>query len=361
MGIGGVTSLNRMTVMQTPATNAPDAKSKKIQNEITDAERKLQKLSSDVELSYAEKTDEQKTLKKEISGLNTKLEQRQEELVQAQKKESLLAELREQDKPKQPGTVIASSSDGVVVLKEETAQAENDSAPTENNAAMESEAAETEEENSALAKTGAIETEKENIAAENTKATEEAKSVEETKVTEKAKAMEETKAIEETKVAKETKTTEEEKSVEETKATEEEKSTEEPKPTDTDTDTSLSPNEMRAMVSADASAQQANRQGTIISKTEDGIAVLKGEIAQDERRGIDTERKQAELEKMEKQAEQATTFQFSVLGNAMNAGKAAVSGTEKAAQDNTENNAYTTALRATQEEQAAQRFQVSIA
>lgn len=333
MGIGGVTSLNRMTVMQTPATNASDAKSKKIQNEITDAERKLQKLSSDVELSYAEKTDEQKTLKKEISGLNTKLEQRQEELVQAQKKESLLAELREQDKPKQPGTVIASSSDGVVVLKEETAQAENDSAPTENSAAMESEAAETEEENSALAKTGAIETEKENIAAENTKATEEAKSVEEAKSTEETNAAEEEKA------------------------------------TDADTDTSLSPNEMRAMVSADASAQQANRQGTIISKTEDGIAVLKGEIAQDERRGIDTERKQAELEKMEKQAEQATAFQFSVLGNAMNAGKAAaeaaVSGTEKAAQDkaqdNTENNAYTTALRATQEEQAAQRFQVSIA
>ena len=117
------------------------------------------------------------------------------------------------------------------------------------------------------------------------------------------------------------------------------------------------------MVSADTSAQLASRQGTIISKTEDGIAILKGEIAQDERRGVNTERKQAELEKMEKQQEKATAFQFSVLGNAMNsAAETNLAGTEKTAQDNTENNAYTTAIRASQEDQAMQQqFQVSIA
>lgn len=293
MGIGGVTSLNRMTVMQTPATNAPDAKSKKIQNEITDAEQKLQKLSSDVELSHAEKTDEQKTLKKEISGLNTKLEQRQEELVQAQKKESLLAELRENQKPakeegekddpqaketsqdtatetnkaaaanepqaQQQGTVIANTNDGTVILKEMTMPNE-----TQEIASEKEQAIKTEEENAAV---------------------EEAESADD----------------------------------------------------NADTDTSLSREEMRAMVSQDASAQLASRQGAVIAKTDDGIAILKGEIAQDERRGVNTERKQAELEEMQKQEERALAFQFSVLGELMDPMESAnatnAAGIEKIAQE----------------------------
>lgn len=318
MGIGGVTSSSSMSFMQMTAANAPDAKSKKIQDEITDVEREMQKVSSNADLSYTEKTDEKKTLQKEISSLNTKLDQRQEELLRSQKRESMLAELREDQKPEKEedeedlqtkeapsdttaetntaaadeetqtqsqGAVIASTDDGTVILKEE-AQANE----AQGNVSETEQAAETKEENS---------------------------------------VKEETKAA------------------------------------DSDTDTAVRPSseEMRAMVSADTSAQLASRQGTIITKTEDGIAILKGEIAQDERRGVNTERKQAELEKMEKQQERATAFQFSVLGNAMNsAAETNVAGIEKAAQDNTENNAYTTAIRASQEDQAMQQqFQVSIA
>lgn len=305
MGIGSITSSNSMSFMQMPAAGTPDAKSKKIQDEITDIEREMQKVSSDAALSYTEKTDERKTLQKEISSLNTKLDQRQEELLRSQKRESMLAELREEQKPKKendeedalqakgassdtaeetnaaatadesqtrsPGAVIASTDDGTVILKEDTRPNE-----TPGNVSEQAQTAETEEKD------------------------------------------------------KEEKTTTAD--------------------SDTDTDVVPSREEMRAMVSADTSAQLASRQGTIVTKTEDGIAILKGEIAQDERRGVDAEGKQAELEKMRKQEARAMAFQFSELDKAMNAMESAtgtnVVGIEKTAQD----------------EQAMQRqFQVSIA
>lgn len=300
MGIGSITSSNSMSVMQMTTANQPDAKSKKIQDEITDVEREMQKVSSDTDLSYTEKTDERKTLKKEISSLNTKLDQRQEELLRSQKRESMLAELRENQKTEkeedaendlqakeapsdtaagtnaadesqsQPqGGIIANTDDGTVILKEEAKTNETQGIVPEKE-----QTAETEEDDD-----------------------------------EKTKAAD----------------------------------------SDKDTDTSPSSEEIRAMVSADTSTQLASRQGTLISKTEDGIAILKGEIAQDERRGVNTERKQAELEKMEKQEEREMAFQFSELGKAMNAMNPAaetnVTGIAKTAQD----------------EQAAQlQFQVSI-
>ena len=63
------------------------------------------------------------------------------------------------------------------------------------------------------------------------------------------------------------------------------------------------------MVSADSFLQQADRQGTVVTRTRDGIAVLKGEIKLDEFRNTDTERKQAELKKMEQQEQRETEFQ----------------------------------------------------
>lgn len=141
---------------------------------------------------------------------------------------------------------------------------------------------------------------------------------------------------------------------------------EETKPTDDDmiTDTSQSDKDMPAMLSADSSLQQAGRQGTIIAKTEGGIAILKGEIKQDAYRGTDTERKQAELEKAEKQNQRAAAFQFSVLGEANTAMKRT---TEAKASSNdqtrtvTENSAYSNALQKSQEIQTAQqKFHVSI-
>ncbi|MDE6740245.1 MAG: hypothetical protein K2K07_14275 [Lachnospiraceae bacterium] len=318
MGIGSVTSTNSMSGIQTNMAASTDPKIKNIQNEITDAKQQMQKLSSKEDLSVNEKSDERKKLQKEISDLNTELKQHQEELSRSQKREIMLAELQEDQKPtkeetsedkvqaaesssdqedekklpldgqqsESQGTVVARNSDGVVILTEAMKPNENRSVDAEE------------------------------------------AQVEETKVEDTAET--------------------------------------EAKPTagDTATDTGLSHKDMRAMVSADSTVQQANRQGAIVARTRDGIAILKGEIKLDELRGADTEKKQAELEKMEQREERATTFQFSVLGEANNAMKSDagnVSGTTNAAQANADNNAYLNAMKISQEnEQAAQqRFYVS--
>ncbi len=150
MGIGSITSTNRMSSMQTTAADLKGQKSKNIQNEITSTQQQMRKLSSKEDLSANEKTNKRKELQKEISSLNTELKQYQDELRRSQKRELMMAELQEdretarEDKPKdkiQPekavsnsadeeklqtdneqsarqGTVITQNTDGTVILKE---------------------------------------------------------------------------------------------------------------------------------------------------------------------------------------------------------------------------------------------------
>lgn len=322
MGIGGITSANSMSVMQMPSADLKDHKSKNIQNEITEVQQQLQKLSSTEELSANEKADERKKLQKEKSSLDNELKQHQEELLRSQKREAMLAELREaqnpskdedkmqvaqspanteetenpkageqQIQPLQPGTVISESSDGKVILKEVMNQSEN------------------------------------NTSAAETKPTEETK--------EAATAAEATEPEEEE--------------------------------TDTDPVKEFRPtaNEMQAMVSADTSSQMADRMGALVTKTNDGIALLKGEIKQDSYYGTDTEQKEAELKDMQKQRQREMAVQFSMLGEAGNAMQAAFD-TEPAnatAQNDTGKHFQVSGLSASQQEEQAlqQGFQVSIA
>ena len=308
MGIGSITSTNSMSGMQMLKSVSTDPKIKKIENEITNAKQQMQKLSPKGELSDNEKETERKKLQKEISSLNTKLLQHQDELRKSQKKEIRMEELQEDQKlPKEetssnkadekalpadkqqtmsPGTVITSNSDGTVMFKGNMNQDEKRS----------------------------IDTGK--------------KQTDETK--EKDIAEKETKNIN----------------------------------SDTATETSLSHKKIYAIVSADSSVRQANRQGTIIANTRDGIAILKGEMNQDEKRGVDTEKKQAELEKMEKKEQRAIAFQSSILGEANNAMKSAaetnVIGINDKTQVKVDNNAFINAMKSQEETQAAQqRFQVS--
>ena len=95
MGIGSITSTNSMSGMQMITAASTDPKIKNIQNEITDAKQQMQKLSSKEEISANEKASERKKFQKEISDLNTELKQHQEELRKSQKREIMLAELRE--------------------------------------------------------------------------------------------------------------------------------------------------------------------------------------------------------------------------------------------------------------------------
>lgn len=258
MAIGSIPSMNSMFGMQTTVTNASnlkDQKSKNIQNEIADVQQKMQKLSSEEELTVTEKANEKKKLQKEISGLNTELKQHQEELCRTQKREIMLARMQEETKSEQetssaqepekeqqtgqPGTVIYKSSDGTVILMEEMNQPEKAGTNPE--------------------KVSTDENTEENI---------------------------------------------------------DEKETE---PIDSDTDTGFSYKEMQAMVSADSSLQQADRQGAVTAGTNNDIAVLEGEIRQDKRRDVNTDQKQAELKEMEKRKQRELKFQFAILGRANDA------------------------------------------
>lgn len=315
MGIGSITSTNRMSVTQISSADLKDQRSKTIQNEITDIQRQMQKLSSDEELSVSEKAEERKKLQKEKSNLSTKLKQHEDELLKSQKREMKLAKLQEDRAPLRedekeddtpiketvsdttdkaklpaderrslpPGTVIAQNSDGTVILKEVLNQAADNEAKAQNKQAEE---------------------DKEEMAAKQEKKAE-------------------------------------------------------------DADAALSEREVQAMVSADTSMRQADRQGSLVTKTTGGIEVLRGEIKQDAYRDVDTERKQTELNDMQKQRTREMAFQFSLLGDADNAMQAASktnAPAEKAAQANAERTFQVSGLHTSPEEQALQQgFQVTIA
>lgn len=319
MGIGGVTSTNSMSGMQMVTAASTDPKIKNTQNKITDAEQEMRKLSSKEDLSVNEKADERKKLQKEISSLNTELKQHQEELNRAQERKIMLSKLREDDEE----TKGEKSED-----KTRTDTASLDKADEKTLPADER-------------RTGRAET----VIAQNSDGT----------VILKEEMNQAGIRGADTEKKQEDEAGEEDISKQETRAID----------SDMDTDASLSRKEMHAMVSADSSVQQAGRLGTVIADTRDGIAILKGEMNQDEKRGLNTERKQAELEKMEKTEQRAAIFQSSLLDGAINTMKSAAetnvnaAGINGRAQDNAENNAYISALKISQEEQAQQRFYVS--
>ena len=319
MEISSVRSMNSMSNMQTLKAVSTDPDIKKIQNDIANAKQQMQKLSPKEELSDPEKETERKKLKKEISSLNTKLKQHQEELRRSQQKEIRMAKQQEdQSQTKEekaeekaqtqgtssdkadektlptdkrqtlaPGTVIASNSDGTVIFKGNMNQDEKNSVGTE------------EKQTDATKEKGLTEKEDKNTNG------------------------------------------------------------------DTSAKSSLSSKEIYSIVSADSSVQQASRQGNIITSTKDGIAILKAEMDLDEKRGTDIEKKQAELEKMEKKEQRARAFQSAILGEANNTmnstAKINVTGMNDKTQIQANNNAFINALRASQEEtQAAeQRFHIS--
>lgn len=289
MGISSITSMNSMPVSQTAATGLRDQKSKSIQNEITSTQQQIRKLSSKEDLSANEKTNKQKQLQKEISGLNAELKQYQDELRKSQKREIMMAELQEDQEPakeeksedqiqavkeasqnpadkkdlpndndkpqtERQGAVISQNNDGVVILKDALNQDKSADTNTENKPA---DASQNEDD-------------------------------------------------------------------------------------DTAADANLSGQEIYATAAADSSLQQADRLGTVVARTRNGIAILKGEMKQDENLGADTTRKQAELEKMEKQEQRATAFQSSILGEANSAAKSAIE-TNESVKDSTQDNTKTVA------------------
>lgn len=114
-----------------------------------------------------------------------------------------------------------------------------------------------------------------------------------------------------------------------------------------ETDTEVSRKETAAAVTGDSGIEQAKQQRRVITRMKDAIAILKGEIRQDEARGIDTEDKKAELQKQEDKMQKASASQFSVLGEANKAMKEARQAKISELQGGTR-----TAVKGDQEEQA---------
>lgn len=309
MGIGSIASTNNLSGMQMTTV---DSKSKKFQNEITNTQQQIQKLSSDQELSVTEKTNERQKLQKEISSLNAELKRHQEELSRSQKKEAMMAELRE-DKEL---TKDEKSEDKIQTKETSLNTSDEKNLPTD------------------AQQSG----HRGNVIVKNSDGTvilkEAGKPADETR--EKGTAEKEEKASD----------------------------------SDIAVDAGLTHKEVHAMVSADSSVNQANRQGTVIAKTRDGIAILKGEIRQDEKRGVDTEKNQAELEKMEKKEQQAMAFQFSTLSEANSTMKSAAQTNAAGIANNAQinagnsgfNNPFINAMNATQDDgwTSQQKFFVSL-
>ena len=316
MGIGNITSMNSMSGVYMTSAASAEPKIKNIQDKIASVQQEMQKLSSKEELSIAEKTDERKKLQKEVSSLNTVLKQRQEELRKSQKRELMMAQLQEDAKPAQKDAL------------EDTIQTKGTSSDNTNEKSL---PADKRQGGTVLLQNsdGSV------ILKDKTR-------------------QNNNRGID----------TEEEQNRE---TGEENISETETKPADSDTakDTGLSGKETHAIASGDSSIQQAARQGTIIAQTRDGIVILKGEINQDEIRGLNTERKQEELKMMEKREQIAAAFQFSVLGEATNRMKSALEakmpGMKDRPQVNTINNAFLNAVKTSQEEGQAeqQNFYVS--
>lgn len=319
-GIGSISSLNSSSSRQITSSDLKDQKSKKLQNDITEIQRQMQKLSSDEALTATEKAEEKKKLQKEKSNLSTKLQQHQDELLKTQKRERNLAALQEDREPAkeedsagriqametasstdtadetkrsadnrhamQPGTIISQTSDGTVILKEILNQSADSDVKTQNSQAA------------------AV---KEDASAE-----------------------------------KEEKTAEDE----------------------SKTESGLTGNQVQAMVSADSTMQQAKHQGTLVNKTGNDIAVLKSEIKQDALRGADTDKKEAELKEMQKQQKREMAVQFSMMGEANRTAQTAseTAFSANSTQIDTERTFHVSGVNASPEDQALQQgFHVSIA
>ena len=309
MGIGSITSAKTMTVMQVAPSALKDQKSKSIQNEITEVRQQMQKLSSKEDLSANEKTNERKKLQKEISGLTTELKQHQDDLLRSQKREQMLAKLWEDKKP----------------VKEDISETDTRSEEEASNTTDKSDQSYKEQPS---AQTNSI-------IAQHSDGT----------VILKEITGQDRNSDRDTKTEAAVETEEEVHDETETNTND-----------DAAADFRPSSREIQAMVTSDSSLQQTRHLGTIISKTSDGIAILKEEIEQAKELGLDTELKQAELKKIERQEQLAMAFQFSILGEADKALQSAAnpqSSKDKAT--DRENNAYINALNLSRAEAASQQ------
>lgn len=259
MAIGGVKAMDSMAGWQGAAAQRADSVSKNIQNQISTVERQKQGLSSKQEMSAEEKAKKKQELQQELSSLNTRLRQRQDEVSKEQKKEAQAGELRAADGDATGTEKVKGNADTV-------------NADTVNAEKVKADGSEAEKKNTDIK--GA---EKENVSA-GVKAAE--------------------------------------KDAEDVKGAENEKE-------EKLKDIGIPQKDVQSIIKGDSFREQMKRRDAVIARMEGGIAILKGEIRQDELRGADTEKKKAELKKQEQRVQKAASRIPNVKGPSKTANAAA--------------------------------------
>lgn len=264
MGVSRVNGMESVDAGQMAMAQAADSVSKSIQNQITSVQRKMQEISAKEDISVEEKMKRRQELQKEISSLNTKLRQHEAEVRKEQQAKAAAAN----NMPKSSGA---------------TGNSPTGSRATDGTAGSGAAGGATGGTAGSGAAGGGTTSGTAGSGAMNGTAGSSAAGSGSTDGAHRGRTDGTTGGG-----------TAEDKSV----------------------DTGMSQNGMRAMVSADSSMEHARRQGTVVSRIEGGIGILKAEIKQDAGRDIEVERKQQELARMEERARRASEAQFSILGDA---------------------------------------------
>lgn len=95
----------------------------------------------------------------------------------------------------------------------------------------------------------------------------------------------------------------------------------------------MSSSSMQALVSAGTSIKQAQAQGKVATAMKGQAGVLRGEIKQDQTRGVDVTKKQDQLSELEERIEETKASQISTLADANKDMKAAAQKDQEAAKD----------------------------
>lgn len=268
MSVGGINAAGGMSVGQMKSQST-DAVSKSIQNKITTVQQKMQQLSSKEDLPVEEKMKKRQELQQELSSLNTQLRQHRADTSRKQRQ----TEAGETQRQAEAGR----KSQQEAAVKE----------------------AEADRQKAEAARAEAVQTEKVQTEKVQTAKAQPEKAQPESRQNEPAQA----EAEQTDKVQPKEAQAESGQNSRNTKEIE-------------NIDTGFSRREVRAMAAAETSMARAQRQGAVVARIEGGVAILRGEISQDEARGINVERKEAELARQEEKSWNATASQSTVLGEA---------------------------------------------
>lgn len=287
--IGNITSVRSVSAAQKPDVKTVDTVSKSIQDDITAVERQKQFVSPQTDISVDEKRRRRQELQQELSSLKTKLRISEAEASKENRKEAVADEERSGVQE----TGESQESKAAESIKAEAAKAEEKADAAKAKEKAEAAKAERQEAQIRRMKENTSDDEAEKVFARKQDAEQvnakEAKA--DTTGTDGFKA---------------------EGSTEKSNAAGADEKTDPKK--DKEKTPGFSEKEVRSMISEDEAAERAKQQGIIVSRIENDIVILKGEIKQDEARDVDVTKKKEELKEREDRAQWATNAQFSAIG-----------------------------------------------